>query len=366
MADLGQPEPVNQPVIPSPPPPSGPPQLEKPKWRWRWMWLALLIVFLGFSYWYDQSLELATQTAAPTGGSSTPSPASPNPTTIPNSTATAPTVPAVITAAQTPAKTVVEAGAFKLVADSASNCTVEKPEGWAKPIAGEGSKTLDVFSVDKSMYAGYGIQAVNTQLAAFASYYGPPLNDPDLYSNDPATVTLAYAKLIIKGIGGDTDAAYTDDDNQTIGEYSFKSIASSTHRGVLFFHTAGFPGDGYNYTYALPMYFAITKNTWWDHYGLMVAKVAGSIRCSATVVVHDSGPDIGSSSNSSSKSDENGSDAGYNPQLGTEEVHDPTTGENYVVSPSQHWSETGPNGPGYYIPKSGGNDYVHLEPGRSD
>lgn len=78
---------------------------------------------------------------------------------------------------------------------------------------------------------------------------------------------------------------------------------------------------------------------------------------------HASGPNLGSSRGEGDKNGQN--EAGYNPQLGTEYVHDPNTGENYLVSPSQQWSENGPNGPGYYAPKGGG-DYVQLQPGRID
>ena len=65
------------------------------------------------------------------------------------------------------------------------------------------------------------------------------------------------------------------------------------------------------------------------------------------------------------RSDPNGDDPGSNPQLGTEYANDPTTGENYLVDPSANWSETGPDGPAYYVPK-GANDYQKLEPGRVD
>lgn len=35
------------------------------------------------------------------------------------------------------------------------------------------------------------------------------------------------------------------------------------------------------------------------------------------------------------------------------------------MDPSANWSETGPDGPAYYVPK-GANDYQKLEPGRVD
>ena len=56
-------------------------------------------------------------------------------------------------------------------------------------------------------------------------------------------------------------------------------------------------------------------------------------------------------------------DSEYSPWLGMEHYHDATTGENYWVSPSRDWNETGPQGPGYYTRI--GNDTKKLEPGLS-
>ena len=69
-------------------------------------------------------------------------------------------------------------------------------------------------------------------------------------------------------------------------------------------------------------------------------------------------------SGGASVADANGDDAGYNPQLGTEYVTNPETGQNYLVDPSVSWSDTGPDGAGYYA--QNGNDWVKLQPGRTD
>lgn len=329
---------------------------------WPWLLLAggigffFLVAFLVFCYWYDQ----VTSRSVP----QQPAPASAQGQS-PWMGGTPPAGGGGRGRTTTPVRNVVDSGAFKLSRETAGTCTVMRPEGWTRPIVGEGNKTLDLSSMDKSLYAGYGIQAVNTQLAGFAGVYPPPMNDPELYSTDPAVVAKAFAKIIVGGLGGDPNLFYTREINTAVGDYLLRSVASSSHTGVVFYHRTGFPGDGYNYSYALPMYFALTRSDRWPSQGLMVAQVAASIRCAATFVPHASGPDIGSSSRGGGR-DENGpTEAGYNPQLGTEYVHDPTTGENYVVDPSKNWSENGPNGPGYYAPK-GGNDYVQLQPGRVD
>jgi hypothetical protein len=265
-------------------------------------------------------------------------------------------------AADAPSVTVEESGGFRLTTLSSAACTADGPGDWLMT-APDKSDRADLLSPDGSLYAGYGIQAINTALQAFAGEYPPPMNDPALYSDDPSTVAAAYGRVIVGGIGGSPDLA-VDELYQPTSDYLLMTVVGSTHRGVIFFRAAGFPGDGYNYSYALPMYFAFTTSDRWDREGLLVARVAASIRCSTQLQPPDDYPIV--DAHDDGAADANGDDAGYNPQLGTEEAHDPTTGENYLVDPSVNWSETGPDGPGYYVPKSGGNDYQRLDPGRSD
>jgi hypothetical protein len=174
---------------------------------------------------------------------------------------------------------------------------------------------------------------------------------------------MAYGQLVVASLGGSPDLD-VDELVQPTPDYLLLSVAGSTHRGAIFFRAAGFPGDGYTYSYALPMYFAFTRADQWESEGLLVARVAASIRCSTQFQPPNDYPVV-EAGTTGDAADANGDDAGYNPQLGTEDVNDPTTGENYLVGPSTNWSETGPDGPGYYVQK-GGNDYQKLEPGRVD
>jgi hypothetical protein len=261
-----------------------------------------------------------------------------------------------------PTRTVEDSGGFKLAALSSAACTVDAPFDWAIQ-APDRSDQADVISPDGSMYAGYGIQAINTALADFAYVYDPPLNDPNLYSDDPAAVAMAYGQLVVASLGGVPDLG-VDEVVQPTPDYLLMSVAGSTHRGAIFFRAAGFPGDGYTYSYALPMYFAFTGADLWENEGLLVARVAASIRCRTRFQPPNDYPVV-EARTTGDAADANGDDAGYNPQLGTEDVNDPTTGQNYLVGPSTNWSETGPDGPGYYVQK-GGNDYQKLEPGRVD
>lgn len=270
--------------------------------------------------------------------------------------------PVLLDAFVAPDRTVEETGGFKVTMLSTADCTAEAPVDWTMQ-APDRSDRADIFSPDGSMYAGYGIVPVNTTLQGFAYAYPPPMDDPDLYSDDPSTVAQGYGRIIVGEIGGANDLI-TQDVVQAMPGYLLAVVGGSTHAGVIFFRETGYPGDGVNYSYALPMYFAFTKLDRWESHGALVARVSASIRCTTqlqppddyfTVEAADAGPG----------DDPNGDEAGYNPQLGTEPVNDPTTGENYLVDPSVNWSETGPDGPGYYVQKGGG-DYQKLEPGRVD
>jgi hypothetical protein len=261
--------------------------------------------------------------------------------------------------AEVPDRTVEGSGGFRLAATSSASCTADAPTDWVMT-APDRSDRADLFSLDGSLYAGYGIQAINTALAPYAAAFDPPLNDPDLYSTDPGSVAIAYGRIIVTGIGGTADIV-GDELYQPSDEYLLVTVSGSTHQGAIVFHATGFAGDGLNYAYALPMYFAFGTADRWQQMGPLVAGVAASIRCSTQLQPPDDYFRV-EANDATTAVDANADEPGYNPQLGTEPVHDPTTGENFLVDPSLNWSETGPDGPGYYVQK-GGNDYQKLEPG---
>ncbi len=51
----------------------------------------------------------------------------------------------------------------------------------------------------------------------------------------------------------------------------------------------------------------------------------------------------------------------YNTWLERQYYHNPQSGENYWVSPSENYSQTGPDGPGYYA--TYGGNLIKLSPG---
>lgn len=269
-----------------------------------------------------------------------------------------------------PVRTVSAETAFALTTKTANNCTALAPEDWVI-IAGSASDTADMLNSDRTMYAGWGIKPVNTAIAGSAHLYPPPLNDPELYSGDPATTVKAYANVVIHTQGGFAELdqstfRYTTEYNEAIGPYSLRSMESDLYKGIALFHSRGFPGDGQVISYIEPMHLAITKKDLWEKNGLLVAKVAASIRCTTQLQPSSGGVDseLGGGGDGGGSGEEPTDGDGYNPQLGTEYVHDSQTDQNYLVSPSDNWSDSGPDGPGYY--KQNGNDYTKLEPGRSD
>ena len=340
---------------------------DRPSGFHRWL-VVLLVILAGFGFYVLGTSEEGNAPYPETIDTNASSQTTPSAEGLVRDNDVVTETPAIVATTATgrqPDRTVLASGGFKLTDKSSYSCSAQAPADWSMTSTAQ-SNTADLFASDKSMYAGYGIQAVNTAIAPYASYYSAPLNDPDLYSSDPATLVLAYGKIIVGQLGGSSDLTYTSETNESLGDYRLQSVASSTHSGVIFYHSSGFPGDGYNYTYAEPMYFAFTTSALWPSRGLLVAQIAGSIRCSTQYQPRDQYVVTAKSDSTSSGSDANGDDDGYNPQLGTEYVHDPGTGENYLVSPSTNWSENGPAGAGYYAEKSGGNDYVKLDAGRSD
>ncbi len=250
-----------------------------------------------------------------------------------------------------PQRTVGSDNSFKLIQKSTGACSGIVPEGWSA-FSSPRSDAADFVSSDKTMYAGYGALGVNP---AFQVY------DPELYSPTPEVSIKRLGGLIISGTFGDSSPlSYTNDYNQKIGDYTLRSVESQGSKGVVFYRI--FPGDGINYSYAEVARFALAKKQVWSTKGELIARVAASLNCSVQFSPSDQAVVGGGSSDTSTK-DQNGDEYGYNPQLGTEYVHD-ENGTNYLVSPSDGWSETGPDGGGYY--KGTATGWEKLKPGRSD
>lgn len=106
--------------------------------------------------------------------------------------------------------------------------------------------------------------------------------------------------------------------------------------------------------YVVLMRIASGPRQLWPAYGAIAVSVATSTHCRAQL-----SPVPGSEGGSRAR---NSSESTYNAQLGTEYAHDPATGQLYLMQHSTDWSESGPDGPGYYKAQPGGGQ-VRLVPG---
>ncbi len=107
----------------------------------------------------------------------------------------------------------------------------------------------------------------------------------------------------------------------------------------------------------------------WPQRGAEAVAVARSLRCQVPNVPAEPAPpatraearreDGGGESGEKNRED----DTLYNQWLDKEYYHNPRTGENFWVSPSQDWNQNGPQGPGYYAQHA--NEVIKLDPGYS-
>ena len=105
---------------------------------------------------------------------------------------------------------------------------------------------------------------------------------------------------------------------------------------------------------------AYTALGFWDRRGAEASAVARSLRCNVPSM--PAAPDPPSLNSKPKPGQEEGeSDSLYNQWLDKEYYHNPESGENFWVSPSTDYQQSGPQGPGYYAPH--GNDIIKLQSG---
>ena len=231
-------------------------------------------------------------------------------------------------------------------------CNQFLPIGWITQTNSEGS-TFDLTSPDKSMYVGYAIFPINPYLH---SVY--PNNN--LYSTKPELVILKLASLIGQQLQGFEETTQFDNfTNLIIGEYAFRTFQSNNLKGSVLYRVL--PGDGINTSNILAVRFAIANKNKWNTYNDLLCRIATSIKCDARLVENNF-PIIKARISNRGYRTNKQDDYNYNTQLGTEEAHNASTGENFTFT-QDAWNETGPQGPGYYIKI--GNNNVKLSPGRA-
>ena len=107
---------------------------------------------------------------------------------------------------------------------------------------------------------------------------------------------------------------------------------------------------------------AYTALGFWDRRGAEAAAVARSLRCNVpSMPPAPDPPSLNSKPKPKPGQEEGESDSLYNQWLDKEYYHNPESGENFWVSPSSDYQQTGPQGPGYYAQH--GNDIIKLQSG---
>ena len=141
------------------------------------------------------------------------------------------------------------------------------------------------------------------------------------------------------------------------GGLRMMSCRTPQYVGVALYQSFPMPGNGF----VLVMRTAATTPSLWQTMGDDASAISRSVRCN--IPLRPSTADWTSpSSGSRERKKKAEADSEYSQWLGMESYHDSSTGQNYWVSPSTDWRESGPRGPGYYANING--EPRKLEPGR--
>jgi hypothetical protein len=238
-----------------------------------------------------------------------------------------------------------------VVVKQTPHCSAYAPSDWSVSSNPQAS-ALDLQSGDGTMYAGWGVTAINR---AQEHFYGP------MYG-DPATSMRTLAGMIVAKLFADSGGVeYTTAPEPFLNYFMIRRIASARTRGVVFYHI--YPGATPQF-YTESVYFAIVDASVPRARHIIAPGVAVSIRC-ATQLIPSQAPDAARSGKKGPRPGCGGEPnlRSYNMQLGTQSAHT-ASGDNFLFDRSTDWRDTGPDGPGYY--KMLGNSLTKLEPGRSD
>jgi hypothetical protein len=242
------------------------------------------------------------------------------------------------------------AGGVPVVVKQTPHCSAYAPGDWSISSNAQASG-LDLQSGDGTMYAGWGVTAVNR---AMQQYYGPMYGDPE-------TSIRTLANLLVGKLFSDSGGVqFTGAPQPFLNYFAIRRFTSARTQGVVFYHI--YPGASPQF-YTESVYFAIADASVPRARRAIASGVAVSIRC-ATQLIPSQAPDVSRSGKGKTRPGCGGEPnlRGYNQQLGTQYAHS-AAGDNFLYDISDY-RNTGPDGPGYY--KMLGNSLTKLEPGRSD
>jgi hypothetical protein len=217
-------------------------------------------------------------------------------------------------------------------------CMALAPQGWF--VSGENAQRVafgaDLRSGDGRASASYSIFAAGT------------LNTVRGYETPDRAVAMAISQM------GTVPTRYGT--RRQLGPSEFLiEYQNQGYHGLSYYQV--FPaGRG---GYMIVMRQAATQIAVWRQRGSEASAVVRSLHCNVpSVPAQPDPPSLNRRAGTGNKEE----DTSYNQWLDKEYYHNPQTGENYWVSPSQDYQKDGPAGPGYYAPF--GNSYVKLDPGR--
>ncbi len=242
-------------------------------------------------------------------------------------------------------------GGVPVVLKQTPHCSAYAPGDWSISSNPQAS-ALDLQSGDGTMYAGWGVTAINR---AMQQYYGPMYGDPD-------TSVHTLAGMIVGKLFSDSSGVqFTGAPQPFLNYFTLRHFASARTQGVVFYHV--YPGASPQF-YTESVYFAVAAASLPRARRAIAQGVAVSIRC-ATQLIPSQAPDVSRTGKKGTPRPGCGGEPnlrGYNQQLGTQYAHT-ATGDNFLYDISDY-RNTGPDGPGYY--RMLGNTLSKLEPGRSD
>ncbi len=242
-------------------------------------------------------------------------------------------------------------GGIPVVVKQTPHCSAYAPSDWTVSSNPQAS-ALDLQSADGTMYAGWGVTAINR---AMQRYYGPMYGDPE-------TSVRTLAGMIVGKLFSDPGGVqFTSAGAPFLNYFTIRHIASARTQGIVFYHI--YPGASPQF-YTESIYVAITDVSVTRAPRSIAPGVAVSIRC-ATQLIPSQPADVSRTGKKGRPRPGCGGEPnlrGYNQQLGTQYAHT-ASGDNFLYDIADY-RNTGPDGPGYY--KMLGNSLTKLEPGRSD
>ena len=242
------------------------------------------------------------------------------------------------------------AGGVPVVVKQTPHCSAYAPSDWSVSSNAQASG-LDLQSADGTMYAGWGVTAINR---AMQQYYGPMYGDPE------TSIHYLLGLVVGKAFSDPGGVQFTSAPAPFLNYFTIRHIASARTQGVVFYHI--YPGASPQY-YTESVYVAVYDASMPRARQAIAPGVAVSIRC-ATQLIPSQAPDVAKSGKKGPRPGCGGEPnlRGYNQQLGTQYAHT-ASGDNFLYDISDY-RNTGPDGPGYY--RMLGNSLTKLEPGRSD